>query len=303
MQTRRFGAWAGGETADHERRYAARRSANEVGQLRGQKMNKDWNKGLVTVVLCALLTGRAAHAQLIEQFAPQKPAGCCLLSNATRLTEQLADWNQLGRYQQANIELLRQPLPRDRVVFMGDSITDGWKLAESFPGKPYVNRGIGGQTTAQMLVRMYPDVIALKPAVVIIFAGTNDIAGNNGPQTLTMIQQNLMAMVELAKVHGIKVILCSVMPITDAKVNPPERGGGPINQSATRPPADILKLNAWLKAYAQTAGAGFADYYTATVGADGMLRADRTSDGLHPNASGYELMVPVASAAIAAALK
>ncbi|MEO6078429.1 MAG: SGNH/GDSL hydrolase family protein [Steroidobacteraceae bacterium] len=258
---------------------------------------------LVAVALFAALTGTAAQAQLIEQFAPQRPAGCCLLGNANRLAEQLADWNQLGRYHQANGELMRQPLPKDRVVFMGDSITDGWRLADSFPGKPYVNRGIGGQTTAQMLVRMYPDVIALKPAAVIVFAGTNDIAGNNGPQTLTMIQQNLMAMVELAKTHGIKVILCAVMPITDAKTNAPERGGGPINQSATRPPADILKLNAWIRSYALTVGAGFVDYYAATVGTDGMLRAELTADGLHPNAAGYTLMAPVASAAITAALR
>ncbi len=259
--------------------------------------------GLFTILLSAVLLGETAQAQLIEEFAPQRPAGCCLLSNATRLTEQLADWNQLGRYHQANIELQRQPVPKDRVVFMGDSITDGWRLTESFPGKPYVNRGIGGQTTAQMLVRMYPDVIALKPAVVVIFAGTNDIAANNGPQTLTMIQQNLMAMVELARGHGIKVILCSVMPITDAKVAAPERGGAPINQSRSRPPADILKLNAWIKTYAQSAGAGFVDYYAATVDANGMLRAETTADGLHPNAAGYALMAPVVSAAIGAALK
>lgn len=256
-----------------------------------------------TLVLLAALCSISARAQLIEEFAPARPAGCCLLSNATRLTEQLADWNQLGRYHQANLELLRQPAPKGRVVFMGDSITDGWRLADSFPGKPYVNRGIGGQTTAQMLVRMYPDVIALKPAAVIIFAGTNDIAGNNGPQTITMIQQNLMAMTELAQLHGIRVILCSVMPVTDAKTLPPDRGGGAINQTRTRPPADILKLNAWIRSYAASVKAGFADYYTATVGEDGFLRADRTNDGLHPTAAGYELMAPVAQSAIDMALR
>jgi len=256
-----------------------------------------------TLLLLAALCSLPLRAQLIDEFAPTRPAGCCLLSNATRLAEQLADWNQLGRYHQANLELLRQPAPRGRVVFMGDSITDGWRLADSFPGKPYVNRGIGGQTTAQMLVRMYPDVIALRPAAVIIFAGTNDIAGNNGPQTLTMIQQNLMAMTELAQAHGIRVILCSVMPVTDARTAPPERGGGSINQTRARPPADILKLNAWIRSYATSVKAGFADYYAATVGEDGLLRADRTGDGLHPNAAGYELMTLVAQAAIDAALR
>ena len=243
------------------------------------------------------------RAQLIDEFSPERAAGCCLLGNAQRLTEQLADWNQLGRYARANKELMAQPVPRGRVVFLGDSITDGWNLATGFPGKPYVNRGIGGQTTAQLLVRFYPDVIALKPAAVAIFAGTNDIAGNNGPQTLTMIRQNVMAMVELAKVHDIRVVLCALTPVTDAKTAAPERGGGPINQTRQRPPTDILKLNAWLKSYAQESGAGFADYHAATAGADGMLRAELTNDGLHPNAAGYQLMQPVIEAALGSLMR
>jgi len=186
----------------------------------------------------AVLSG-PVRAQLVEGFAPERPAGCCLYANAQRLTEQLADWNQLGRYAQANKELMGQPAPRGRVVFLGDSITDGWNLATGFPGKPYVNRGIGGQTTAQLLVRFYPDVIALQPAAVAIFAGTNDIAGNNGPQTLVMIQQNIMAMVELAKVHNIRVVLCALTPVTDAKTAAPERGGGPINQTRQRLLRDV----------------------------------------------------------------
>ena len=131
------------------------------------------------------------------------------------LADQLQDWNQLGRYHQANQQLKKQPADPKRVVFMGDSITDLWRLDEYFPGKPYVNRGIGGQTTPQMLVRMYPDVIDLKPAVMVLLAGTNDIARNTGPQTLEMIQQNIMAMTELAQHHGIKVILCSILPVSD----------------------------------------------------------------------------------------
>jgi acyl-CoA thioesterase-1 len=132
---------------------------------------------------------------------------------------------------------------------MGDSITDGWKLAEFFPGKPYVNRGISGQTTPQMLVRMYSDVIALKPAAVVILAGTNDIARNTGPETLEMIQQNFMAMTELAQGHGIRVVLCALTPISDYPViNAPAvtaagggRAGGPPRrrQTEVRPPADI----------------------------------------------------------------
>jgi lysophospholipase L1-like esterase len=199
-------------------------------------------------------------------------------------------------------------------VFLGDSITDGWRLAEAFPGKPYVNRGISGQTTAQMLVRFYPDVLALKPAAVAILAGTNDIARNNGPQTLEMIQHNIMAMTELAQGQGVKVILGAVMPINDRTMIQ-GRGGGPGGgrgagatprpriQSVQRPPTDIRRFNEWLKSYAAGKGAVYADYYTATADAQGFLRDGYTGDGLHPNQEGYALMAPVVSAAIEQALK
>src|SRR5262249_10697520 len=149
------------------------------------------------------------------------------------------------------------------VVFLGDSITDTWKLATQFPGKPYVNRGISGQTTPQMLVRMYPDVIDLKPAALVILAGTNDIARNTGPPTLTMIDENIQHMTELAQAHGIKVVLCSVTPISDYERTP---------QSAQRPPADILKMNAWMKDYAAKVHAVYADYFSALVDDKGMLK-------------------------------
>jgi len=158
-----------------------------------------------------------------------------------------------------------------------------------------------------MLVRFYPDVLALKPAAVIVLAGTNDIARNNGPQTLEMIQQNIMAMTELAQGHGIKVILCSLLPISDRTVIPAGgRGGGPTPQpriqSVRRPPTDLLTFNAWLKSYAAEKGAVYADYYAAAVDPQGFLREGYTNDGLHPNAQGYTLMTPVANAAIATAL-
>jgi lysophospholipase L1-like esterase len=133
-----------------------------------------------------------------------------------------------------------------------------------------------------MLVRMYPDVIALRPAAMVLLAGTNDIAGNNGPQTLEMIQQNVMAMVELAQAHDIKVVLCALTPVSD-KV--PGR-----RQSASRPPADIIKLNAWLKEYAIRIKAPYVDYHAAVVDAQGELGRGYTDDGLHPNAPGYQLM-------------
>lgn len=263
---------------------------------------------VLIVVVAALLTVRATHAQIAETYSLPRPANCCLLNTATMLAEQLQDWNQLGRYHEANNELMTRPVDPGRVVFIGDSITDGYRLDEAFPGKPYVNRGISGQTTAQMLVRFYPDVLALKPAAVVIFAGTNDIARNNGPQTFEMIQHNIMAMTELAQGHGVKVILCAVMPINDRTIIPAGgRGGGPTPrpriQSVQRPPADILKFNAWLEKHAADKGAVYADYYAATVDAQGFLRDGYTNDGLHPNAQGYTLMTPVVSAAIADALR
>jgi lysophospholipase L1-like esterase len=238
------------------------------------------------------LAGPAA-GQVVEEYAPPATT-CCLQGRAQALADQLQDWNQLSRYHAANARLEEQGPVAGRVVFLGDSITDGWKLAEQFPGKQYVNRGISGQTTAQMLVRMMPDVIRLKPAALIILAGTNDIARNTGQVTLRMITDNFEAMAELAKVHGIRVVFCSVMPVSDYTGR---------KQTERRPPADILRLNAWLKEYAAKNGLGFADYYGATVDEKGFLKDGFSGDGLHPNPKGYELMAPVAGAAIERALR
>lgn len=247
------------------------------------------------IMLCAagfLMIPALAHAQLVDEYKPPR-GNCCLANAAQTLANQLQDWNQLGRYHDANQELMKQPVPAGRVVFIGDSITDGWRLDQAFANKPYVNRGISGQVTSQMLVRMFPDVINLKPAAMIVLAGTNDIARNNGPTTLKMIQDNIQAMTELAQAHGIKVILCSVTPISDYGRTP---------QTSQRPPADILKLNDWLKAYASKSGATYADYFSALADVKGYLKDGISTDGLHPNAMGYALMAPVAEAAIQRAL-
>ena len=155
-----------------------------------------------------------ARAQLVVDYNPPRQA-CCLAATAKTLSDQMLDWNQLSRYHAADEDLKKQAADAKRVVFMGDSITDIWKLDDSFPGKPYVDRGIGGQTTPQMLVRFRQDVIALKPAVVVILAGTNDIAGNTGPSSVEMIEDNLASMTELAKANGIGVVLSSVLPVYD----------------------------------------------------------------------------------------
>lgn len=232
------------------------------------------------------------RAQLVKEFNPPK-AGCCLVRTAERLAGELQDWNQLGRYHQDDLRLEAQPRVPGRVVFLGDSITDIWKLQKFFPGKPYVNRGISGQTTPQMLVRMYPDVIDLKPAAVILLAGTNDVAGNTGPETARMIEENYRAITELAQAHHIKVILCSLTPVSDYTAHP---------QTVRRPPAQILELNAWIKSYAARVHATFADYYSALVDSKGMLKNGYSNDGLHPNDRGFALLAPVAEAAIEKAL-
>jgi lysophospholipase L1-like esterase len=270
---------------------------------------------MVPLIIAAFLIGIGANAQLVDEFNPPR-ANCCLVGTARGLADQLEDWNQLGRYHQDNEELKKRPADSKRVVFMGDSITDFWKLGDYFKDKPYVNRGIGGQTTPQMLVRMYPDVIDLKPAAMIVLAGTNDIAHNTGPETAEMIEENIMAMTELAQQHGIKVILCSVTPVSDypflkqqaaPPAAPPPPGRGPqfprVRMTIGRPPADILKLNAWMKDYAARVKAIYVDYFTALVDEKGWLKEPLSADGLHPNADGYSIMAPIAAVAIEKALQ
>jgi len=272
---------------------------------------------LFLAVFVALLMSSSARAQLVDDYNPPKTT-CCWAATARNLSDQMLDWNQLGRFHAADEELKKQPTDPRRVVFLGDSITEGWALDQYFPGKSYVNRGIGGQTTPQMLVRLYPDVIDLKPAAVIILAGTNDIAQNTGPETLTMVEENLMAITELAQRHGIKVILCSVMPISNYTMMPVRRvmrsglgaAGGwtappaptPQIRSVQRPPDQILQLDAWMKAYAASAGAVYADYFSAVVDDKGMFKEGFSDDGLHPNDRGFTLMTPVVEAAIEKAL-
>ena len=211
-----------------------------------------------------------------------------------RANKTLQDWPALGRYRDANLSV-KPPAPgEERVVFMGDSITDGWgkRYGKFFPDKPYINRGIGGQTTPQMLIRFRPDAIALKPKAVVILAGTNDIAGNTGPSTLQTIEDNLASMVELAEKNGIKVVLTSVMPVCDYIRN----------QTTQRPNEKIQELNKWMKDYAAAHHAVYVDYYNAMLDDKGVLKQELTFDGLHPNSAGYDIMMPLAQKGIDQAL-
>src|SRR4051812_25892032 len=258
-------------------------------------------RAMKTLLLALALLPPAAFAQAVSaqtQPAPQQspdPTVERLRGDLERARAALNDFAELSRYQEANSKTPPPARGEDRVVFMGDSITDGWGKwhGKFFPGKPYVNRGISGQTTPQMLIRFRPDVIHLQPKAVVILAGTNDIAGNTGPETLANIEDNLASMAELAKATRTRVVLPSVLPICDS-IQP---------QSARRPPQQIVALNAWLARYAKKNGFVYLDYYSATVDSAGMLKPALTYDCLHPNDAGYALMGPLAEEAIAAALR
>lgn len=198
---------------------------------------------------------------------------------------QAQDWPNLNKYQNENAGLKPVEAGQKRIVFMGDSITEFW--SDFFPGKPYVNRGISGQTTPQMLIRFRADVIALKPAIVVIMAGVNDIAENTGPSTLEMITNNIFSMVELAKANHIKVILCSVLPAYDF----PWKTG-------LHPAEKIVNLNKMIRKYADANGVLYLDYYSAMVNEQKGLKAAYSNDGVHPNKEGYQVMNPLVEQAI-----
>lgn len=253
---------------------------------------------LIAAIFLTTVLGIAAAAQTptpspVDALTAEKQRG-------DRLQAQLNDFANLARYRDANSKLAPPAKGEDRVVFMGDSITDGWKLNQYFPGQPYVNRGISGQKTPQMLVRFRPDVIAHKPKVVVILAGTNDISAYPGPYVLENTESNLASMVDLAHANGINVVLASVMPISDYNK---DRTGKQIVRSVQRPPDQIAALNLWIKKFCAERKLVYLDYFTALADDKGFLKADLADDGLHPNAKGYDVIKPLASEAITKALK
>jgi lysophospholipase L1-like esterase len=205
----------------------------------------------------------------------------------------LEDFANLARYRAADLQLGPPAAGTDRVVFIRDSITDGWPLDKSFPGKPYINRGISGQTSSQILLRMRQDVIDLHPRVVVILAGTNDIAGNTGPTTFDQIEGNLESMAQLASANHIAVVLCSVPPSVRYWWHP----------KLPNPAAKIAALNKWLKAYAAREHYIYVNYYAAMKDAAGGYKPGLSADGVHPLPAGYAVMAPLAQAGINEALK
>jgi lysophospholipase L1-like esterase len=236
--------------------------------------------------------------------AAQSNTDCAdVKAQVTRLENRLRDWPALARYRNDNAKVAAPAKAEHRVVFMGDSITDSWddpKYGGFFPGKPYVDRGISGQTTPQMLIRFRPDVIALHPEVVVILAGTNDLPGITGPMTLESVEDNLVSMADLAKANHISVVFASILPVSDYEKN---QNGQPIIRTTGRPPEKIVALNDWMKKYAAEHKMIYLDYFSSMIDAKGFLKDELSEDGLHPNTKGYEVMAPLAERAIALALK
>lgn len=219
----------------------------------------------------------------------------------SQLVRTFNDWPFLAKFRDADKQLAPPAPGETRVVFMGDSITEGWGMkgtagapdrGEFFPGKPYINRGISGQTTPQMLVRFRQDVVLLKPKVVVMLAGTNDIAENTGKETLEEIGNNIASMSDVARANGIRVVLCSVLPASDFHWH-----------KGLEPASKIKALNAWIKDYAAKNGLVYVDYYSSMANSEGGLKAELSPDGVHPNKAGYDLMGPLAEAGITEALR
>lgn len=261
--------------------------------------------------LALALTAQQQTAPVAAQVAQPQPAAPSLtcpevaraIETVVRHDVRQRDWANLARYRDQNRTVAKPAAAERRVVFMGDSITDSWQQPQFggfFPGKPYIDRGISGQTTPQMLVRFRRDVVDLAPRAVVILAGTNDIAGNTGVMTNEDIQGNLASMSEIAKANGIRVVLSSILPVSNYHV----RTDVPATpQTATRPMERIRAINDWMKAYAAAQGHVYLDYFSAMTDDKGLLRAELSRDDLHPNAEGYAVMAPLAEAAIEKALR
>ena len=197
-----------------------------------------------------------------------------------------SDWANLGYYEKRNRELGLTGENEKRIVFMGDSITEEWSnlYPEFFSGNNYINRGIGGQTTPQMLIRFKPDAIDLKPDVIVILAGTNDIAGNTGPSTVRMITDNIFSMAELAIAYDIIVVLASILPVYQYSWA----------DDVIDPPSMIDSVNSKIKEYVENQGLIYLDFYSSMVDDQKGLKLDYTGDGVHPNEAGYKVMSAIA---------
>src|SRR6267378_4065525 len=234
------------------------------------------NRFLVVVCILGVCAAIASAQTATPSPSPVDPCAE-ITTRAARAEAKLKDWPALARYRDANAKTRAPNADEARVVFMGDSITDSWddpKYGGFFPGKPYIDRGISGQTTPQMLLRFRADVIALHSKVVVILAGTNDLSGNTGPTTLEAIEDNLVSMTELAKANHIRVVIASILPVSDYEM----RDGKPIIRTTQRPPEKIKALNAWIIKYVAENKLTYLDYYSAMIDEKGFLKDELSED-------------------------
>ena len=258
---------------------------------------------LITLLSCLGMSTVALASEATYQSSPdrrmvqEREWGPWLGPFRQKLVPSLMrDFGERYLYASAN-QKLGAPKPNEpRVIFLGDSITDRWDLARSFPGKPYVNRGIGSQVTSQMLLRFHQDVISLKPKVVVILAGINDVQGFMQEETPEQIEANWEAMADLADHHGLRIVFGSILPVHSYTVAAKD-------VVRERRPAELRALNRWLQVFCRQRGYIFADYASALADDKGMLRRDLSEDGVHPLEAGYARMAPVAEAAIDHALQ
>jgi lysophospholipase L1-like esterase len=290
---------------DKEKTWLRNACSLQLFTLRKNDMKSFFGLSRIVLVVSLVVGAKAQQAAQAPTPSPQlvptpgiPPTGFAGLDGyrARRIAVFTDDYGQLSRYREGDEKLAPPAAGENRVVFFGDSITDIWHLDQYFPGKPYVNRGIGGQTTPQMLVRFRQDVIDLHPKVVVILAGTNDIAGNTGPMRDDDIEANYKSFYELARASGVRVVYASVLPVH----NYTEKSK---DFFAQRPTARILALNEWLKKYCADNHIVYLDYFSSLLDDKGLLKKDLADDGLHPNDAGFKIMAPLAEAAIAKALK
>ena len=249
------------------------------------------------IVLGAVVITSSLALAPVQQSPPDCADMARALQDLIRADTRARDFAELRRFREDNQTVKAAD---SRVVFMGDSITDLWRQPQFggfFPGKPYIDRGISGQTTPQMLLRFRQDVVALHPAVVVILAGTNDVAGNTGPMTNEEIEDNLTSMCEIAQANRMRVVLSSITPVSDYHRRPPAPP-----MTTRRPPQRITALNGWIRDYSAQHQHVYLDYYTALIDEHGMLREEFSEDDLHPNAKGYAVMGPLAESAVQRAL-
>jgi len=250
--------------------------------------------GKIYILIIMLIIGLTVQAQDTTNVRRQPPTPEQMAAFRKAMQERLRnDWAFLARYRDDNAKFGAPGAGEERVIFYGNSITDFWIniMPEFFAGKPYIDRGISGQTTPQMLVRLRQDVINLKPKVVVILAGINDINGNTGPSTLEMIEDNIQSMAELARASNIQVVLSSVLPCDSIYVRPD-----------LHPAERVLLLNVWLKKYAADNQCVYLDYFPSLANEKNGLKEEYTNDGIHPNKAGYEVMAPLAEAAVKKAM-